>query len=350
MVMDETLDASIMKVLVRKAAEIRSEYGFSPPYFGEDTDIMGLLQQHDISIGPQQLTLFEEGGSSGQASGPVEDPFSEDTLDRIKGDSFYGQTDIHLPDIEERLEETKRTIGSPEQIEQFVRSGLSRFGCRIEENGDGSLHIAITDQKLRTRSVGRVIERATFDPEFGLDDPDVTVLDLGHPLVRRLVEVVKQDKFRTSEEHYGRTSYLVTDAGAEVTVVFHLLARYATAGGDGAPSSVLEELVPVGVPVYGDGTLSREAVGRLLEADGTPQTRTDDEVRETLADLSDFRSDIDEVLEEAVRQRRARLVEERKQMKSELGRGDEARAWTEGLADITEGSFDVLAMTVYYPA
>ena len=62
LVMDETLDASIMKVLVRKAAQIRREYGFSPPYFGDDTDIMQLLSQHDIQIGPQQLTLFDTEG------------------------------------------------------------------------------------------------------------------------------------------------------------------------------------------------------------------------------------------------------------------------------------------------
>lgn len=32
MVMDETLDATILKVLVEKAAQIRRDYGFSPPY------------------------------------------------------------------------------------------------------------------------------------------------------------------------------------------------------------------------------------------------------------------------------------------------------------------------------
>ena len=42
--------------IVEKAAEIRSQYGFSPPYFGEDTDIMQLLSQHDIKVGPQQLS------------------------------------------------------------------------------------------------------------------------------------------------------------------------------------------------------------------------------------------------------------------------------------------------------
>lgn len=355
LVMDETLDASIMKVLVRKAAEIRKQYGFSPPYFGEETDIMQLLTQHDIQIGPQQLTLFEAGKEQSSPSGDVpeelDDPFSTDTLDRIRGDSFYGQTHIHLPDIEERLEETKRTIGSPEQIEQFVRSGLSRFSCRIDENDDNTFRVAVTAPELRTAEVDQVIERATFDPAYGLDDPDVMVLDLGHPLVRRLVEVVKQDTFREVKDHYGRTSYLVTDDVEEVSVVFHLLARYAVASGDGSPSSILEELVPVGVPVYGDGMLSEEQIQRLMDPDPSPQTRTDEEVRGTIDDLFEIHGDISGHLRESVDERRTEIVEERRSIQEELAEEEaQATAWTEGIADIAEGSYDVLAMTVYYPA
>lgn len=43
------------------------------------------------------------------------DPFGEETLERIKGDSFYGQTHVSLPEIERRLEETAETVRSPEQ-------------------------------------------------------------------------------------------------------------------------------------------------------------------------------------------------------------------------------------------
>jgi superfamily II DNA or RNA helicase len=353
MVMDETLDASILKVLVRKAAQIRQEYGFSPPYFGEETDILELLAQHDIAIGPKQMTLFDEPTSSGDgaSSADVDDPFSTDTLDRIQSDSFYGQTHIRLPDIEERLEETKRTIGSPEQVEHFVRSGLSRFGCRIDENDDGSFRVAVTNPQLQDASVERVIGQATFDPEWGLDDPDVTVLDLGHPLVRRLVEVVKQDTFREVKGHYGRTSYFVTEDAPEVTVVFHLLARYAVASGDGSPSSILEELVPVGVPVYREGTLSEEQVQQLIDADPSPQTRTDEEVRRTIDDLFEEHEDNSDHLREAVDERRTEVVEERRSIQEELAEEEtQATAWTEGIADIAEGSYDVLAMTVYYPA
>jgi hypothetical protein len=47
-------------VLVEKAAQIRRDYGFSPPYFGDETNILDLLQQHEVPLGPRQLSLFED--------------------------------------------------------------------------------------------------------------------------------------------------------------------------------------------------------------------------------------------------------------------------------------------------
>jgi len=72
---------------------------------------------------------------------------------------------------------------------------------------------------LQTASVGEIIERATFDPEWALDNPDLTLPDVGHPLVRRLIEEVKQQAYsprrdvpperlyrRTAERLYRRTA------------------------------------------------------------------------------------------------------------------------------------------------
>jgi hypothetical protein len=187
-------------------------------------------------------------------------------------------------------EETAATVGSPEQIQRFLFSGLNRFGCSVTENGDGSWRILITNPALQTASVGEVIERATFDPEWALDDPDVTLLDVGHPLVRRLIEEVKQNAFR-EVAHYGRTAYVVTPDVDEVTALFHLLVRYVV---NMEPTSIVEELLPVAVPVYGGewdvlaGQLTKvsgEEARRLYEARPSAETRTEREVREVLTML-----------------------------------------------------------------
>jgi superfamily II DNA or RNA helicase len=327
MVMDETLDAAILKVLVEKAARIRSDYGFSPPYFGDETTILDLMKQHDVRLGPKQLSLFESGGTSllDVADTPAEDPFGEETLERIKGDSFYGQTHVSLPEIEQRLEETAETVGSPEQVQAFVLSGLDRFGCSVTRNGDGSYRIALTDPALQTASVGGVIERATFDPEWALDDPDVTLLDV-------------------------RTAYVVTPDVQEVTALFHLLARYVV---NTDPASIIEELLPVSVPVYGfePEVVTGEAVESLVDPDPSGQTRTGGEVQEALQDAMGIPG-LESLLEGAVEERRQELVAERNRMRRQMEQqeGAQPAEWLEGIDDLAPGSFDLLCVAVLYPA
>jgi len=346
LVMDETLDATILKVLVDKAAQIRADYGFSPPYFGDETSVLDLIQQHDIALAPKQLGLFD--GLPGTV-GAAQDPFAEETLERIRGDSFYGQTHISLPEIERRLSETAATVGSPEQIRRFVFSGLDRFGCQVEANADGTWRILVADPALQSAAVGATIERATFDAERALDDPDLTLLDVGHPLVRRIVERVKQSAFSAGDSagRYGRTAYLVTPDVAEVTALFHLLARFVV---HTQPTSIIEELLPAAIPVYGEGRLGQAQARRLLDAAASAQTRTAAEVREALADALAF-TGLEEQLAAAVEGRRQALVAERQSMKNQMQARADARsaAWLRGIDELSPGSFDILALTVLLP-
>ncbi len=351
LVMDETLDATILKVLVEKAAQIREDYGFSPPYFGDETDILALIRDHEVTLSAKQLGLFDQPPSATTERKVGDDPFSAETLQRIQSDSFYGQTHIALPDIERRLRETEATLGSPAQIRHFVFSGLNRFGCGVEDNADGTVKIIIQNPTLQTAALGTVIPRATFDAELGLEDPDVTVLDLGHPLVRRLIEVVKQRAFQGEDAlHYGRTSYKVTPDVDEVTAVFTMLARYVA---HTEPTSIIEELLPVALPVYSDqlSAFSRQQALAWLNAQATAEIRLEDEVKETLQDALNI-PDLNKALMQAVEARRAALVAERQAMRERLEARGSAHTlvWLQGIDDLAPGMFDLLTVTVLFPA
>jgi hypothetical protein len=216
-----------------------------------------------------------------------------------------------------------------------------------------------------------MIERATFDPEWALDDPDLTLLDVGHPLVRQLIEAVKQQAFvvgasapsqgfvvgaSAPSSHYGRTAYMVTPDVEEVTALFHLLARYVV---NTQPSSIVEELLPVGVPVYGgewdvlEGqhmSFTGEEARRLLEVRPSAETRTLSEVREVLADALSIQG-LERLLEDAVEARRKELVAERRNMRQQMEQreGAQAAEWLHGIDDLSPGSFDLLAVTVLWP-
>ena len=129
-------------------------------------------------------------------------------------------------------------------------SGLSRFGCSTEKL-DGAVpayRITVSDPRLRGPGVPAVIERATFDPEAALEDPDLTAIDLSHPLVRRLIEQVKARFFAGGAES-GRVAYVVTPDVSEVTALAQVIARYAyTLGGE---TTNMELLIPIAASLAG---------------------------------------------------------------------------------------------------
>ena len=263
-----------------------------------------------------------------------------------KGDSFYGQAHISLPEIERRLQETAETIGSPQQIQAFVPSGLNRFGCPVTPKDDGSYRIAITDPNLQTASVGEVIEQATFDPEAALDDPDLVGLDIGHPLVRRLIEEVKQNAFLQAD-HYGRTAYMVTQAVDEVTALIHILARYVV---NTDPISIIEELLPVAVPLYGGQPRWGEAVHQLVQAKPTAETLPPVDILEDLEFVLK-RQDLETLLETVVNARLEELIADRRKLKQQMEtQGGGQLAWLEGINDVEPASFDLLTVRLLYPA
>ncbi|MGZ6322138.1 MAG: helicase-related protein, partial [Ktedonobacterales bacterium] len=353
LVMDDTLDGWSLKTLVQKAQQIRADYGFAPPYFGDETSILDLLREKGIRVSllPRQLSLFEQASQPTSSVPDLKDPFSEQTLKQIQAESFYGATDVTVPDIERRLRETEAAIGSPADIQTFVQSGLQRFGCTWTPNADGTVRVAITDPNLLVQGMDRIIEHATFNPQAALDDPDLTLLDLGHPLVRRLMDVVKDSAFDGRSERYGRTAYLVTPDVTHTTALLHVLARYVV--GTETPT-IVEELIPVAYHVYRSGTgadiLPAETTRALLAPTLTSKLRADDDVRESLSDAL-RRPDLDEILRAAVEERRRALVSDRQQMlrRDVPAKGAEQRRWLHGIDDLTIASYDVLTATIYYP-
>ena len=202
LVMDETLDATIMKVLVEKSRRIREDYGFSPPFFGDETNMLELIREHGMTLGAKQLSFFDAIMTT--SVNEVKDPFGDDVLNRIQDEFFYGQSHISLDEVEQKMRATSDAIGTADEIKQFVLSGLNRLRCDTRDNGDGTYRIILNHPDLRLPGLPTELERVTFEPQK--DSSDVIGLDLGHPLVRRLIEMTKREALSQTLK-----SRLVTD-------------------------------------------------------------------------------------------------------------------------------------------
>jgi len=107
----------------------------------------------------------------------------------------------------------------------------------------------------------------------------------------------------------------------------------------------------VAVPVYGGEPLSRAATQRLLRAAPTAERRTEAEVREVLKDALGIEA-LERMFDDAVEGRRQALVAERRSMKAQMAGREGARTaeWLQGIDDLSPGSFDLLALTIFYPS
>ena len=352
MVMEDTLDAAILKVLVRKARQIREDYGFSPPFFGDDTNVIDIINELSISELPKrQRSIFEFEGDEieddfEQSKEIHIDPFDDATIEQIKSESFYGQSDVDLTDIRQRLKETENSIGTQEDFQDFVLGGLKRFGCSITENGDVHRTIQITlSNRLQVPGYS-VIERATFDPKVAHENPGTEQLNISHPVVKRLLEFIKNAIFDERSEDYGRTAAITTPDVAKLTALYHFLVRFTV---NTKPASVIEEIIPVACNLIDKDSLSQEDISKLLKSQPVPNHRSKEDLLRHLemaldsdAYSSAFKATVDMHLEG--------IKKERSSLKERLLMDDVEQSWLEGIDSVEMASSDIISVRLYEPA
>ncbi|WP_256301703.1 helicase-related protein [Haloarchaeobius salinus] len=343
MVVNDPMDRTVLTKLIEKAQEIRSEYGFSPPYLGDDEGVLQLLDNDEMQHLMPQYTLHDFIGDGQEAV--EESAFDDEVLDRIKDESFYNHTEVDLSEVKERQEKTQKMLGGPNALKEFVNSGLDLFDCNRSMNADSTYEIEITTDELRGHDVADHYERATFDPNRAAEDDDAEMLDIAHPLVQRLIEAVKEVAL-TSDDRYGRTAMRGTDAVDSPTAVYTFKIRYFAHTGD--EPTVMEELVQMALPLYGDEALSAEELEALQDAESTAANRTEEEWQRDLAQAINH-----DALEDSIRvqadQRRGEIEAERREMRESLQEAGYGESMT-GIDNLSVASRDLLTIGLHYPA
>lgn len=342
LIMNDTLEADIARILVEKARQIREDYGFSPPFFGDETSIIELIREHKPSYkyGPGQRTLDE---FLAEKQEHLENPFARDVLEQIQGDSFYGGIEIGLGEVQQRLDYTYKLIGRPEEIEKFVKLGLTKYGCKLTETNNKVWTIELSDEFSIESQLVETLEGMTFDPQRAFEDPSLEVIDLGHPIVQKLIEKVKFTSFN-DPEFYGRSAALKKDCQFPVSTIFQVLGRYIVGT---KPPSIIEELFEFGIEVFSGKELSPEMIKAIEFAERKPLQREESEIK---ADLKRALENplLDQFLQNQADLRCRKIVDERIRMKAKMQ--DEApKEWLNGVEDVTIASYDMIAVTLYYP-
>lgn len=355
LILDNTMDRDILDLLLRKAQTIRKNRDYSGAYFGDEENLANLIQdarrkrrkKHEAD--PSQLSIFttQEPQLTKEAlQKSYIDPFADEILDRIERESFYNEMNVHLPEIDKRIEQTLEIVGSRDQVRDFVISSLRKLHCDAQLIKDGLYKLVINDKRLILPNYGNIIEPVTFDPEKALTHPDLVMMEAGHPFVRRLIEIIKAEFFE-NEGQYGRTAYYYSDQASAVTIIYHALVRFTIGISD---KRVIEEMVVFAIDLMTNESLTKEQIERL--------NPSNTHLRPLAGQMTEYYSKglhhekLGFLFQSSIDERRKSLIHERIELQQKILQETslpEESKWIREIAVVEEASRDLLTLTVVLP-
>lgn len=332
LVLDDRLDVALLMLIVKKAEAMRDQYGFVPPFLANPDILLHLANPGmEYRIAPTLFDFNPDDEPDAQFTDLVDSSIADDEmLERVIDESFYGQADVSLSLVEAALDRSRSEIGTPDRVREFCLASIRTLHGTVAETDDGTFRITVVPMTLA--DVAEPDQKYTFDTAIGMDDPDVDVVDLAHPLLRRLVDEARD---RAHDPSFtGRVGGTIRRDATTLTAVAYVLMRYVARGN---PPVLLEELVPVPLPVYGDD-VDPDVVAHLAGPVGSGSKDNDDVQEDAQAVLG----------RPGLRDEIARIAADRADTMA-LRHSELDDEWAAGLDDVTAMSQDLVALTLVYP-
>jgi SNF2 family DNA or RNA helicase len=353
LVVDKTLDKEILDLLLEKTKTIEIDRDYAAAFFGDEEYLKSIIfeasskkrsKKKNVPDGPD---LFSTVGVD-ETKKAVRQSFSFPDEDKkrkmkIEEESFYSSLDIELPEIDKRIEETKRIVGSQDQVLIFVKSALARFNSALIDKGSGFYEMTINDDRLVLQRFGDTIKKVTFDPELGLTNPDAVILDAGHPFVRKLIELVKAEFF-TNKGLYGRNAYFFNDEVESVHYQYNFLVRFTVGIKE---KRVIEELVTLTVDSYSDKEINNSNFSPANTTRNLSQSDFTEYINEALKLAS-----LDKIIQGKIKELRFKLINERQELYKKIlieSKNSSQPTWLDDIIYIEEAGYDLLTVTIIQP-
>lgn len=354
LVVDKSMDKEILDLLLEKQRTIEMDRDYAAAYFGDEESLKSMIIEASTrkkgrkpGIDPNLPNLFSIAGLD-ETKKAVRHAFSSSEDDKkrkkkIEEESFYSSLDIELPEIDKRIEETKRIVGSQDEVLIFVKAALSRFNSALIDKGSGFYEITINDARLILQRFGDNIKKVTFDPELALTNPDAVILDAGHPFVRKMIELVKAEFF-TNKGLYGRNASFFCNDLEAITWHYNFLVRFTVGLKE---KRVIEELISIAVDSYSEKATLKTSFTPAQTTRSISQADVTEQINDALA----FKG-LDKLIDERIKERRITLIEERQELYNKIlvdSRDTKQPDWLNDIIHIEEAGHDLLTLTIIQP-
>jgi SNF2 family DNA or RNA helicase len=342
---ERSFDVVVFRRLIEKAQRIREAYGFLPSYFSDEKYTEELVMELiDESLTEQR---FMQPGLFAHAAEQEISPKDRAIAERMKEESFYGQSAFNLPDVEDRLKRSQETIGSPQEVERLVIASFRYLDWRVHDHKDGSYTVSRGGAEP-IAGIGDELGRITFDADVGALHPEVEHLDIAHPVVSKLLAYIKRQTYLGLRDARTAAISKTLPSGMPAHAVFHVRARFTV--GEKGRGQLIEALVPIGINLMTGELAPEETVKVLLQGEWR-QAGFAPNLIDNLLQKARNLPDLNALIEKAVRAEAERLRAERQQLRARLEEAYPSQsAWLIGIDAVEPATHDVLALTVVIPA
>lgn len=328
---DNPVDGFILRVILRKAEEIRKELGISVPLPSNESKIHQALiraallkENRDL----MQQDEFDFGDSSNDVE-QIELSWNDVMESAKRNRTIFAQNRLSPEEVLPEWEKQRKLLGGGDDILRFVRLACSRLNAPLEpaKNDSWKLLPEHLPTILRERlSLENIIKPTTlyFDPRNPV--PGGRLIDRTHPVVTLLADHLLEDSL-SSEDHpvAARCSATVTNAVNITTCLFVLRFRHQLSSRrkDITRTLMAEECVTIAAEGRENPKwLSPDAIEELLKAEPAGNLSDEAAAREIQSAL-DFMTSQTEFLETMAQERADELLDDHRRVReaaADLGR------------------------------
>lgn len=344
---ERSFDLVVFRKLIQKAERIREAYGFLPAYFSDEKYTEDLVEAL-ISDNLTEQRFMQPGLFSVAAEEMLSDD-EKALVEKMESESFYGQANFNLPDVEERLKASQDIIGSPAEVERLVIDAFRYLDWQVEDHKD-SIYTVRRGGATPLAGVPDDLGQITFTADKAAMNAELNQLDIAHPVVSKLLDYIKRLSYGRLNEARTAVTTRHLAPGTPAHAVFHVRARFIVGEGSGSSPQLIEGLIPVGVNLTGGQVLGASGAQELLSAPSRP-TDFPPNLVQSLVNKAHGLPDLTRIVERAVQQEAARVADERGKLREHLAATyAEQPNWLEGIDRVNPAAHDIIALTVILPA
>ncbi|MCL5670897.1 MAG: SWF/SNF helicase family protein, partial [Acidobacteria bacterium] len=307
---DNSIDAVVMEVLIRKAREIFRTLGVSVPVPVESESVVqALVQALFDNRKPEQLELdLGEFDSVKELNQQWERNVDRERISRTR----FAQHAIKPGEVASELEAVDTVLGDPEAVRKFLVNAGSRFGFSLaSKDGYSVLNPADLPSWLHDRIPWKKHQKLIFQspPPPGLED--AVWIGRNHPFIASLSERVISEAFKNNpDQRFARCGAAYTEAVDRRTVLALLRIRYRLRTRRGKEELFAEEVLTAGFRKLGESvewlTPNGDEVLALLSqaepAFNISMQERGERLEIALDELKNARKDLEEVADHRARE------------------------------------------------